>query len=312
MKASHMALLSAQAVKLRREGRFTGMGDYYAARVTRRMLTVIAQRVQLEACTVAELDLLLSSWANLAGVSRGSKWYPPPAVLHAVVCRLLPDPKQVPLDMHATTATRLNNAIPPPQTTPLATPLQPPLSSHPPSATDCKATSPQSPRSAVPPLSSPSPTPISKPAPASQSPIFPATVYTSTSSSSGGSGSVAYTALSGPQANPPQEGLRLHGHVCTELQSSAQPMVPFEHVGMQLATRAGGSFGNKLKAASCSSLASISMSLHKLHYLDNSMLQLMAQFTTKKAKHGGVRDLAMLAYVLQKNNWMDHMVCGVC
>eukprot|EP00967_Tisochrysis_lutea_P092445 scaffold133278_cov23-Tisochrysis_lutea.AAC.1 len=52
--------------------------------------------MQLEACTVAELELLLSSWASLAGAGRNwHPWCPPPHILHAVVRRLRPDPNQV-------------------------------------------------------------------------------------------------------------------------------------------------------------------------------------------------------------------------
>eukprot|EP00983_Pelagomonas_calceolata_P052489 1142859-Pelagomonas_calceolata.AAC.14 len=60
-------------------------------------------------------------------------------------------------------------------------------------------------------------------------------------SSSSSSGSTAHAASKEQQARLLHEGLGLHENVRTEMQSSVQPALDPEHVGVQLASRAGGS-----------------------------------------------------------------------
>ena len=69
-----------------------------------------------------------------------------------------------------------------------------------------------------------------------------------------------------------------------------------------------GPYGDKLKTASCSCLASISIALRKLDQLDSGLVHTVAQLTCKKAKHGSLTDLAALAYVLHVEGWQDKEV----
>jgi len=67
-------------------------------------------------------------------------------------------------------------------------------------------------------------------------------------------------------------------------------------------------YGDKLKTASCSSLANIALALRRLGQVDTDMLALMAQASSRKAKHGSMCDLSVLAAVLRKGGWADKQV----
>ena len=66
--------------------------------------------------------------------------------------------------------------------------------------------------------------------------------------------------------------------------------------------------GNKLRAASCAGLASISHSLWDLGALDSDLVEDVAWLAAKRASGGGVHELAQLTEVLVGGRWGDMQV----